>query len=292
MGLTFFKNFLSKLELPGTQNYGVQHSWTPGLDALRIWSLAQHPRIYISTYIFHALSSRLRIFHSFPMPFLLSWGQEEQVVVFARDPFPFHSLYHICSATSQCLGGFQEFAGLRNCMDFWCLFRSEFSWFNASTDFLHNASTKWPLLPFFYFFDVFCPRLYRLLNFIGIVDIWSSRLSVLPAENLDGFEMFWMCRITAFCVSRNVPYQQEQGDFAFEWVVDRESYWLWLERAWLPNVLRHHMVSFIRELDPDQDSDLHCFTFICIYNHLHTCHRSMMSNIVDLWSVSKFLKRD
>ncbi len=133
--------------------------------------------------------------------------------------------------------------------------------------FLAQCLNKMAALTLFYFFDVFCPRLYRLLNFIGIVDVWSSRLSGLPAENLDGFEMFWMCRITAFCVSRNVPYQQEQGDFAFARVVDRESYWLWLERAWLPNVLRHHMVSFIRELDPDQDSDLHCFTFICIYIH-------------------------
>ena len=68
----------------------------------------------------------------FSMPFFLSWGQEEQVVVFARDPFPFHSLYHICSATSQRLGGFQVFAGLRRYMAKRCLFRSEFSWFTDS----------------------------------------------------------------------------------------------------------------------------------------------------------------
>lgn len=160
----------------------------------------------------------------FSMPFFLSWGQEEQVVVFARDPFPFHSLYHICSATSQRLGGFQVFAGLRNCMDLRCLFTSKFS--------MHKRFS-----------------------------------------------------IRAFCLSRNVLYQQ--GDVAFDWVVDRESYWRWLERAWLPNVFRHHMVSFIRELDLDQDNDLHCFTFICICIHaIDHCPT------LYLWSVSKCLKRN
>ena len=46
----------------------------------------------------------------------------------------------------------------------------------------------------------------------------------------------------------------QQGDFALEWAVDRDSLWSWLLEGWLRNVLRHDMISFARDPDPDKDS--------------------------------------
>ena len=47
----------------------------------------------------------------------------------------------------------------------------------------------------------------------------------------------------------------QQGDFALEWAVDRDSLWVWLDEGWLRNVLRHDMISFARDPDPDKDSE-------------------------------------
>lgn len=57
----------------------------------------------------------------------------------------------------------------------------------------------------------------------------------------------------AFKSSRAYQYALTYGDFALEWVVDRDTFWKWVYEGWLRNILRHHMVSFIREVDPDQD---------------------------------------
>ncbi len=45
-------------------------------------------------------------------------------------------------------------------------------------------------------------------------------------------------------------------------------------------------------LGRDPKGEVICTALFSFAFTVHTCHRSMMSNIVDLWPVSKFLKRD
>ncbi|CAL1135238.1 unnamed protein product [Cladocopium goreaui] len=57
----------------------------------------------------------------------------------------------------------------------------------------------------------------------------------------------------AFKSSRVYTVALTYGDFALEWAVDRDSLWVWLDEGWLRNVLRHDMISFARDPDPDKD---------------------------------------
>jgi len=57
----------------------------------------------------------------------------------------------------------------------------------------------------------------------------------------------------AFKCSRVYDAIWQNGDFVLFKVMDIDTYWSWMQGAWLRNTLRHHMISWLRPFDPDED---------------------------------------